>query len=87
MTVCRVVQRSCFEREHQELSRGKSISRSSVLHKLDVYLDRDNVIHVGGKLRNSDLSDDVKHPLILPADDEIFWAMIHHFHQKEPHQG
>ena len=83
----RIAQRACFEKEIEDLSSQKSVSRHSVLFKLDAFLDEDCLIRVGGRIHASTLSDEVKHPIILPSDHELSQQIIQHFHQKTHHQG
>lgn len=85
-TVIRMVQRSCFEKELGTLSK-KIIARSSPLAMLDVFLDQNGLIRVGGRIRHSTLSDEMKHPVILPSDHEVSWLIIQHLHHKTHHQG
>lgn len=85
--IVKLVQGSCFAREFKDLSQQKVVSRSSQLAKLDVFLDEDKLIRVGGRIRGSGLSDEVKHPLILPSDHELSWLIIQHFHELTHHQG
>ncbi len=68
--------------EFKRLSNQKSVSRGSSLFKLDVFLDENGLIRVGGRIHNTALSDEVKHPLILPSDNELSWLIIQRFHQK-----
>lgn len=86
-TIIRMVQRSCFEKEIVTLSQKKIVSRSSPLIKLDVFLDEDGLIHVGGRIRHSTLSVEMKHPVVLPSDHEVSWLIIQYLHHKTHHQG
>ena len=60
---------------------------SSSLFKLDVFLDHDGLIRVGGRIQQSSLSKDVKHPIFLPSSHVISSMIIQHYHQKVHHQG
>ena len=86
-TIIRMVQRSCFEKEIVTLSQKKMVMRSSPLVKLDVFLDENGLIRVGGRIRHATLSDEMKHPLLLPSDHEVSWLIIQHLHHKTHHQG
>lgn len=83
----RMVQKSNFSSELYALSRKEKVSRSSPLFKLHAFLDGDGLIRVGGRIHQSTLSDDVKHPLFLPSDHELSMSIVMHFHQKTHHQG
>ena len=64
-----------------------TIKRSSSLYKLDPFLDEDGVLRVGGRLRQSSIPYDVKHPIILPKKGHVTNLILCHFHQLTKHQG
>ena len=39
--------------------------------QLDQFIDESNVIRVGGRLQNSYISDDCKHPILLPRKGKV----------------
>ena len=57
------------------------------LYKLDPFLDENEILRVGGRLRRANLSDEVKFPIILPKRSHISKLIIRHFHEKINHQG
>ncbi|KAK3895894.1 hypothetical protein Pcinc_000502 [Petrolisthes cinctipes] len=82
-----VVQGLHFAKELGALSSQNAVCRGSPLFKLDVFLDEDGLIRVGGRIRQSSLSDDVKHPVVLPSNHGLSRLIIQHFHQNTHHQG
>ena len=48
---------------------------------------RDGIIRVGGRLKNADLQDEAKHPLILPKQHHVTNLIISHFHMVSCHSG
>ena len=68
-------------------TRHKVLNGKSQLHKLDPFLDQNGILRVGGRLQNAELSDFVKHPVILPRKSHITDLVIHHFHASVLHQG
>ena len=64
----------------------KTMKRSSQLYKLDPIYD-ERVLRVGGRLRNSSNSEDVKHPLILPGDDHVVKLIVDFYHNGSGHSG
>ena len=42
---------------------------------------------VGGRLKNSHISDEAKHPMILPCDHRVTYLLIVHTHQSNGHLG
>ena len=62
----RYVQREVYGNEIERLKRGVSLLKASPLLKLSPFIDSQGLLRVGGRLQNSDLYFDTKHPLILP---------------------
>ena len=61
----------------QELSIGKDneflksntrceIPKASNISQLDVFIDNEALLHIGGRLKNSSLDSNLKHPALLP---------------------
>lgn len=72
----------------KELSvRHKLLNGKSQLHKLDPFLDQNEVLRVGGRIQNSEFPDAIKHPIVLPRKSHITELVIYHFHAKVQHQG
>ena len=69
----KMVQQRSFEDELRWLKSvensndlNKSLDKRSKISCLDPFLDRDEVIRVGGRLEKSFLNDEYKHPVLLP---------------------
>ena len=87
------VQRQYF---HEDLSRltttttdsekPPTVKKSSQLYKLDP-IETDGIVRVGGRLSNSPLSEDSKHPIILPKDSQVSQLIAFHFHRASGHSG
>ena len=94
--IIKAVQSRCFHDELLSLqsanpeiaspSKIKSVKKSSHLHKLDLVLSRD-LICVGGRLQRSPISDDAKHPVILPKQHHVSDLIIRHYHLSCGHSG
>ena len=85
--VLRQVQKTAFGKELHQLRSQKRVSRRSRLHKLDAFVDSDGLIRVGGRIRHSTLSSELKHPVVLPGDHRIASSIVGHYHQQVHHQG
>ena len=85
--ILRLVQRKAFPQELKLLSKGNAVPLSSPLSKLDPFLDDHGLLRVGGRVRNSALPYNVKHPALLPKDHHITEAVLKHFHAMTAHQG
>ncbi|KAK3724979.1 hypothetical protein QZH41_017459, partial [Actinostola sp. cb2023] len=69
------------------LQRNASMKSQSSLYKLDPFVDANDVLRVGGRLRRANLSDDIKFPIILPRGTHVTTLIIRHFHAWVSHQG
>ncbi len=87
--VIRLAQEQAFPRElkgFQGVSQGDSLPSSSPLFCLNPIFEG-GLLHVGGRLRRSSLSYDVKHPVILPKNNHITQLILSHYHVQICHQG
>jgi len=65
----------------------KTKRKCSTLYKMDPFLDIVGVLRVGGRLKHSDLSSEVKHPILLPKKGHVTNLVISHYHDSVEHQG
>ncbi|XP_043241053.1 uncharacterized protein LOC122391322 [Amphibalanus amphitrite] len=80
--IIRFVQRRVFP---EELTRTH-VKKGSPLYRLSP-LVVDGTLTVGGRLKNSGLSDLVKHPKILPKQGHVTDLIIRDMHERTGHQG
>ena len=59
--------------------------KSSTIIKLDPFLDEDQLLRVGGRLRMGQIQS--KHPIILPKKEAIVERIIAHYHEGIAHLG
>ncbi|XP_027841178.2 uncharacterized protein LOC114122649 [Aphis gossypii] len=57
------------------------------LAQLAPYIDKNNVVCVGGRLRFASVSCDAKHPILFPRTSHLTDLLIRHNHQSFPHGG
>lgn len=76
-----------FKNELTELSRGKSLPQSSPLTPLTQFIDASGLLRVGGRLRNSHLDHDEKHPIILSRESALSTVVIDDVHRRTLHGG
>ena len=60
------VQNKCYETEIKVLQQGKLIPKTSSLVKLNPFIGKDGLLRIKGRLQESDLTYDEKHPILLP---------------------
>ena len=64
------------------MANGKSIPLKSNLAALDPFVDFHGLLRVGGRLLNSNLSYDMRHPIILSKQSLLPELMVRHIHEK-----
>lgn len=84
--IIKVVQRSTFKEEIDALERSKVVKKSS-LNSLNPFLDSKGLLRVGGRLRNANLAETVKHQLILPKNHPVTVLLIKFYHHDYKHAG
>lgn len=57
------------------------------LQRLDPFLDENDLIRVGGRLKNARVHFDAKHPLLMPKHSHLTHILIDYFHEKYLHVG
>lgn len=83
--VCWLLQKDEFSEEINLLRKGKPCTAR--VNRLAPFLDGENVIRVGGRLRNSLLDTQSKHPILLPKKHHVVNILIDYFHVRELHSG
>ncbi|XP_011686440.1 PREDICTED: uncharacterized protein LOC105449136 [Wasmannia auropunctata] len=85
--LCRVVQKQAFAAEIKALNEDHTVNSSSRLISLSPFLDETGLIRIGGRLRQSDLSFNTRHPILLPRDHRLTYLVIEHEHLRNKHAG
>lgn len=81
-----LVQQAEFKTEIDSLTKNKEIPISISLKSVNPILN-DNLLSVGGRLQNSNLYYNEKHPIILPKGHQITKIIIHQMHLRTLHSG
>ena len=85
MAVVRCVQKESFPDEVEALAEGQQVAASSRLRSLDVFMDEQGVLRVGGRLGNSE-SGVERHPIVL-AKHVVTTLIIRQLHERNAHVG
>lgn len=85
--IIKKVQNTYFAREMEQLQRIRMVTGDSNMASLDPFIDENGLIRVGGRLRNSNLSYNQRHPIILPGRAHITKIIIQHAHEMTMHSG
>ena len=77
-------QRSYFSNELKILEEKRILNKKSSICK---YLDRCDLLRVGGRIQKSVVSEQMKHPVLLARNSEIAVMIIRWRHEKVAHSG
>ena len=81
------IQKIEFSVDYELLSQDKSIHNKRNLLSLHPFLDHNNVMRVGGRLQNFNLSFSEKHQIIFSAKYKLSKLMAEYYHKKYLHVG
>ncbi|XP_051168523.1 uncharacterized protein LOC127286209 [Leptopilina boulardi] len=84
--IIKLIQKREFSQEDNQLSNGNSVNNKSKLLNLDPFLEK-GILRVGGRLSNSDLNFNQKHPIVLPRNHSVTSMIIREQHEKLQHAG
>ncbi|GBN42204.1 hypothetical protein AVEN_226624-1 [Araneus ventricosus] len=86
-SLIRMVQEGKFQEEIKDLKRGKGVSNKSKLSSLNVFIDENGILKVGGRLKHSKLNVYSKHPIVLPTNHILTTNILVYYHKKYLHLG
>ncbi|KAI2646413.1 Pro-Pol polyprotein [Labeo rohita] len=81
------LQKQAYGKEIEHLKKGKQLTKGNKLYQLDVFMDSNGIVKVGGRLHHSTLCDSLKHPIVIPKEHHVTKLIIAHHHEKIQHQG
>nr|XP_043068771.1 uncharacterized protein LOC122321876 [Drosophila bipectinata] len=85
--VCLRNDQACFGEDRMLLQTNQPLRNRSQLSKLAPFIDSDDLLRVGGRLRQSKLPEEVKHPILLPKAHRITKLLLEHEHWVNLHPG
>ncbi|XP_033212462.1 uncharacterized protein LOC117170053 [Belonocnema kinseyi] len=85
--IIRETQITHFAEEMNDLKIGRRVHKKSKLTSLDPFIDRDGIIRVGGRLKNSFMPQSQQHPMVLPRSSHITGIIILNEHLENKHAG
>ncbi|GFW79874.1 integrase catalytic domain-containing protein [Trichonephila clavipes] len=86
-TIIRWVQGFYFQEEIRGIKKQISLPPKSPLRSLHPFIDEHGLVRVGGRLQNSQLQFNSKHPIILPSQHSISELLIKEQHIAHLHAG
>lgn len=85
LCLIRLVQGRHYEAEISAIGKGEPINNS--LRRLNLFLDKNNCLRVGGRIGASELPYNARHPILLPGKDRFTELLVTHYHQIYCHVG
>ncbi|XP_065076229.1 uncharacterized protein LOC135699811 [Ochlerotatus camptorhynchus] len=86
LLIVRLVQREGFEKEIRALTEEKDFKYP--LKCLNPFIDeKDDILRVGGRIRNAQIPYGSKHQLLLPANHPVTIAIVRYLHKSNMHIG
>ena len=76
-----------FSKEIYSLKNGDDLESKSRLIPLKPFLDKYGILRVGGRLKHSGLSEEQKHPILLPPNHHVTRLIIREEHERLKHAG
>ncbi|KAK3712756.1 hypothetical protein QZH41_001991 [Actinostola sp. cb2023] len=84
----RKIQEECYSDEINCLRQHQRVHPKSSLLCLDPFFDdHDNLLKVGGRLRNAELQEEQRQQVILPSHHDLVGKIIKSYHEKLLHAG
>ena len=83
----REAQRTCLAYVVEALKTSNRVPDSWKVSQLSPYLDSQDIIRVGGRLKNANVPFSFKHPALLPKNHPLTEAILMHYHRETKHQG
>ncbi|GFX32272.1 integrase catalytic domain-containing protein [Trichonephila clavipes] len=81
------LQASAFQEEIEFLAKGGCNTKKGKLFSLNPFLDGNQILRVGGRLQNSDLTYSQKHPALHPVDPLLTKLIMINMHNRNFHLG
>lgn len=86
-TCIRMSQTLYYSSEILELSSKRYVTKQSRLYTLNPFLDNENVIRVGGRLKNAPIPENIKYPIVLSDKCHLAYLLVANTHSRTLHGG
>ncbi|UYV63001.1 hypothetical protein LAZ67_2002800 [Cordylochernes scorpioides] len=87
LQIVKIIQKCEFTPEINACIKNIPLPRKSRLISLNIFIDSQGILRVGGRLRHSDLDIDQKHPMLIPKDHFVTKLIVLHYHLNNLHSG
>ncbi|XP_052737821.1 uncharacterized protein LOC128198126 [Bicyclus anynana] len=86
-TCIKLTQQQSFKEDIHNIKTKGEVQAKSSLKSLNPYLDGDDVLRVGGRLRHASVNEDTRNPVILSHDTYLAKLLVDDAHLKTLHGG
>lgn len=87
LVLIKLVQSQGFSDDIRSLKATNTVKSTSRLKSLNPFIDKFEILRVGGRLRNSKLTHDSKHPILIPHNHTLTTLIIRYEHLRNLHSG
>jgi hypothetical protein len=81
------VQQIKFSEEITNIQNNRKLNTKSRILPINPYLDSEGILRVGGRIKNANISEQMKHPIILPNNNHLMDVIIDYTHKINFHGG
>nr|XP_014095547.2 uncharacterized protein LOC106621290 [Bactrocera oleae] len=86
-TIIRLEQEEHFANEIRQLTSSSGLSSSSRIIPLNPFLDKNQILRVGGRIQQAELGHDQRFPIILPKSTPLVKLLLNQAHEITLHGG
>lgn len=86
-TIIKLCQQESFSLEIEALSTKRALNKRSSILRLSAFLDDNNLLRVGGRLKHADMSFGSKHQILLPQRHSLTTLIMKRLHILNLHCG
>ncbi|XP_045540617.1 uncharacterized protein LOC106708519 [Papilio machaon] len=87
LTCVKICQYCRFKEDIEALKGKKKLSKGSKLTSLNPFIDDCGVLRVGGRLQRAYISENMKHPILIPHNSPFTYLLIADAHERTLHGG
>ena len=84
--ILKYIQKKNYQKEIETLQENGRVSKKSLIYSLEPTLDEEGLLRVSGRLAHAPISENAKHPVILPHH-HVTELVVKQEHQKAGHAG
>lgn len=87
LIIIKNIQHKEFSEEIHDLLQNKCVNKKSKINNLYPMLDENNILRVGGRLKNANMDTEMRHPSIIPNHTRLADLIIDQAHELTFHGG